>query len=256
MAASLPFDPSVDGVGLDEATGDLYFVSPMAAELMADYANVERHQLVKLDSRADPIAVAALINPVSSTWMALRRRLVGDCQGSTVLILGVTSASGRAAVLVARELGAARVVGVSRSEDTLAAVDGLDDRVVLRQPFVIPSSVGPVDIILDFVGGGIAIEALHSAEVNPGKNLEYIHIGDLAGEEEIAVPARLLNKKPIRITGSGMGSWSKQDVKEEISDLLAAVSKMKRPHDVLVAPLADVQSVWDSSNGKRLVLVP
>src|SRR5690606_10011964 len=37
--ASLPFDPSVDGVVQDEATGDLYYASPMSgAALFAERA--------------------------------------------------------------------------------------------------------------------------------------------------------------------------------------------------------------------------
>ncbi|KAL2128029.1 hypothetical protein VTI74DRAFT_9828 [Chaetomium olivicolor] len=174
--ASLPFDPSVDGVVQDEATRDLYYVSPMAASLFAERANVERQQLVKLAAGADPIAVATLVNPVGSSWMALRcRALPGSYEGATVLVLGATSTSGRAAIIVARSLGASRIVGMSRSEDTLAAVEGLDARAVLREPFTLPSDVGPVHIILDFVGGRAAVGVLQSAEVEPGKDLQYIH---------------------------------------------------------------------------------
>lgn len=257
--AALPYDPSVDGVGVDEATGDLYYVSPMAAPLFAERANVDRNQTIKLEPGVDPVAVATLVNPVSSSWMALRcRALPGSYEGATVLVLGATSTSGRAAVRVARSLGAARVVGVSRTEETLATVEGLDARVLLRDPFTLPTEVGPVHIILDFVGGRAAVEALLAAEAEPGKDLQYIHVGDLAGEETIALPARLLNAKPIRITGSGMGSWSKMDMKREIGGLLSTVAKMPRPQDVMTAPLSDVQSVWESeeAKAKRLVLIP
>ncbi|KAJ2895486.1 hypothetical protein MKZ38_006423 [Zalerion maritima] len=258
--ATLPFDPSVDGVAMDEETGDMYYVVPMAgARLLADKVNVERAHLLKLEEGTDPVAVAALVNPVSSSWMALRRRVIGGCQGATVLVLGATSTSGRAAVSVARSLGAARLVGMSRSEEKLATVEELDARIVLgADPAPLPQEVGPVDIVLDFVGGRAAVGLLASATVGPGKELQYIHIGDLAGEPEISIPARLLNSKAIRITGSGMGAWSKMDMKKEIGGLLAAVSKMQRPLDAVTAPLAEVAEVWEDQEvkTKRLVLVP
>jgi NADPH:quinone reductase-like Zn-dependent oxidoreductase len=259
--AALPFDPSIDGVGLDEATGDLYFINPLAAPLFAERANVDSSQLMKLEPGADPVTVAALANPVSSSWMALRCRAVGGCQGRTVVIVGATSASGRAAAIVARSLGAARVVGLSRSEDTLAAVEGLDDRVLLRDPFVLPQSVGPVHIVLDYVGGPAAVGLLQTAEAEPGENLQYIQVGGLAGQETHMLqllPPHLINLKPICIMGSGMGSFSKQDLKKEMPGLVSTITKMKRPFEIFTAPLTDVQSVWESENAakKRLVLVP
>lgn len=254
--APLPYDPSVDGVVQDEATGDLFYVPPMAASLFGERANVERHQLVKLAPGADPVAVATLVNPVGSSWMALRcRALPGSCEGATVLVLGATSTSGQAAITVARSLGAARIIGMSRNEATLAAVGGLDERVVLQDPFALPATLGPVHIVLDFVGGQAAVGVLQAAEVEPGKDLQYIHVGDLAGEDSIGLPARLLNSKPIRITGSGMGAWGKMEVKREIGGLLGAVVKMPRPDDVFSAPLADVQAVWDTEEAKTKRLV-
>lgn len=256
--AALPYDPTVDGVVQDEA-GDLYYVSPMSSSLFAERANVERQQLVKLAPGADAVAVATLVNPVGSSWMALRcRALPGSVEGATVVVLGATSTSGRAAVSVARALGAARIIGASRTEATLAAVEGLDHRVVLSEPYALPSDIGPVHIVLDFVGGRAAVGVLQSAEAEPGKDVQYIHIGDLAGEESIGLPGRLLNSKPIRITGSGMGAWGKMDIKKEIGGLLATVVKLQRPEGVITAALADVGTVWDTEEAKtkRLVLIP
>ncbi|KAK4251285.1 hypothetical protein C7999DRAFT_37634 [Corynascus novoguineensis] len=258
--AALPFDPSVDGVVQDEATGDLYYATPMASSLFAERANVERQTLVKLPPGADAVSVATLVNPISSSWMALRCRTTpgGGCEGATVLVLGATSTSGRGAIAVARALGAARIIGMSRNEATLAAVPDLDERVVLQEPFSLPPGLGPVHIVLDFVGGRAAAGVLQAAEVEPGKELQYIHVGDLAGDEDFTVSGRLLNSKPVRITGSGMGAWGKNEIKKEVGGLLAAVAKMPRPDDVAVHKLADIEAVWDSEEAKtkRLVFVP
>ncbi|KPM43220.1 hypothetical protein AK830_g3315 [Neonectria ditissima] len=256
--AELPYDPSLDGVGLDEATGDRYFITAFAAPLLAERANVDRKQLVKLGSAADPVTVAALANPASSSWLALRCRAIGGCEGRTVVILGATSASGRVAVAVAHSLAAARVVGLSRSEDTLATVEGLDERVVLTDPLVLPPNIGPIDIVLDYVGGPAAVDLLQKAEVRPGENLQYIQVGGLAGHENHVLPARLINLKPIRIMGSGAGSVSRDEMQRETPGLVSAIASMKKPFDVFTAPLAEAHTVWnlEDSEGKRLVLVP
>ncbi|KAL2123582.1 hypothetical protein VTJ04DRAFT_4037 [Mycothermus thermophilus] len=257
--APLPFDPTVDGIVKDEATGKLYYVFPNAAQLFAEYANVERHFLVPLAPEADPVSVATLVNPVGSSWMALRARaLPGSVEGATVLVIGATSTSGRLAIPVARTLGAARIIGMSRNLETLQAVDGLDERIVLQEPFSLPESVGPIDIILDFVGGKTAVGVLVSAQPNPGKNLQYIHVGDLAGEDTLPIPARLLNARPVLITGSGMGAWGKHEIKREIGDLLAAIAKFPRPEGIFTARLSEIESVWDTEEAKkqRFVLLP
>ncbi|KAJ9138347.1 NAD(P)-binding protein [Pleurostoma richardsiae] len=257
--ASLPFDPSVDGIGLDEATGSMYYVATgpgSSVSLLNERANIAKTQLVKLETGVDPVSVAALVNPVASSWLALQGRAVGGCKGRTVMILGVTSASGRAAVAVAKSLGAARVVGMGRKEDALTEVQGVDTRLVIQEPFLLPSDLGPVDIILDYVGGRAGVGAMAAAEVASGENLQYIHIGDLAGEDSIVVPSSLLNGKPVRIMGSGIGSWSTQKMKEETPGLIAATAKMQRPSDVFAVNLAHVQAIWNTEDArkKRLVL--
>ncbi|EON98328.1 putative quinone oxidoreductase protein [Phaeoacremonium minimum UCRPA7] len=254
----LPFDPSVDGVGLDEITGDRYYVTldpKGGVSMFNERVNVPKSQLVKLEPGVDPVTVAALINPVASSWMALQARAVGGCKDRTVLVVGATGTSGRAAVTVAKSLGAARVIAMSRSEATLAEVEGIDVRVVLTKPAVLPPDLGPIDIILDYVGGATAVELMTVAEVAPGRNLQYIHIGDLGGEPNILLPTGLLNKKPVSIVGSGMGSFSVEEIKKETPGLVAAIGKMKRPSDVFTAPLSDVQSVWNTEDAKKKRLV-
>ncbi|CRG86550.1 hypothetical protein PISL3812_03558 [Talaromyces islandicus] len=260
--SSLPFDPSTDGVGLDEATGDLYFVNSFDTSLFAERANVERKGLVKLGNGVDPVAVAAIANPAASSWMALKCRAVGGCEGRTVVIVGATSASGRAAALIARSLGAARVVGISRNEQTLATVQGLDERIVMSkdQPSeaLLPSSLGPVHIVIDYVGGPASIGLMKSAQIPEGEDLQYIYVGGLSGHEKVDLPLRLINVKPIRIMASGLGSWSRQDLNREVNGLIASVTRMDKLSDVVTARFADVKAAWDSeeTQTKRLVLIP
>jgi threonine dehydrogenase-like Zn-dependent dehydrogenase len=145
--AELPYDPNIDGVGIHEETGDLYFMSSLVVPFFAERVNIKRGQLVKLELGTDPLTMAAMANPFGSSWMALQCRAIGGCRGRTVAIVGTTS--GRASICVARFIGASRIVGSSHDAETLAKVEGLDDRVVLTDDFSMPSSVGPVYIMLD-----------------------------------------------------------------------------------------------------------
>ena len=258
--APLPFDPSADGVGVD-GTGDLYYINTLAAPLFAERANVERDQIVKLPPDTNPILVAGLSNNVASSWMALRCR-AGGCEGHTVAILGVTSFSGRSAALVARLLGATRIIGISRNLETLNTVEGLDERVLLSDPLDI-SHVGPVDIVLDYVGGPAAIHLLQTVQIRSGGNLQYIQTGGLAGFDHLNIPARLINIKPICIMASGVGSLTQDDLKREMALLAAALAgistgEVEIPFEIVAAPMRNVHEVWDSeeSQNKRLVLVP
>ncbi|KAI0885911.1 NAD(P)-binding protein [Annulohypoxylon maeteangense] len=255
VKGGLPFDPSIDGVGLDEATGKKYYIAPMSAPLFAERANVEQHQMIQLSPEADPATVAALVNPVSSSWMALSARAIGGCKGRTVFIVGATTESGRHAINVARELGAAKVVGTSRTQETLDKVEGLDERILLTEPFEVPKTVGPLDIVVDFVGGPTSIAIMKTAEIREG--LQYISVGGVAGHENLEIPASLLNARPIRIMGSGMGAFSMLEVKKEMPGLVQFLGKMKRPSNVVTAALADIETAWDSTKEKeRLVLIP
>lgn len=259
MRASLPYDPSIDGVGRD-ATGELYFINSLAAPVFAERANVERSQLMKLPAGVDPATIAGLANPTASSWLALRCRAIGGCAGRTVAILGATSASGRIAANVARQLGAARVIGLARNEAALAAVDGLDARVRLQDPLVLPADLGPVHIVLDYVGGPAAVQLLQALQPPPpGENIQYILVGALAGYEHMDLPMRLVNVKPIIIMGSGVGSLTREDLDREMPGVVNALVKMGPIGvDVFAVPMAEIQTAWDSEEAqtKRMVIMP
>ena len=69
------------------------------------------------------------------------------------------------AVRVARHLGAAKIVGASRTKETLNKVEGLDERVLLTDPLEIPKSVGPIDIVLDYVGGPNNVAVMKTVDI-------------------------------------------------------------------------------------------
>ncbi|KAE8367581.1 hypothetical protein BDV27DRAFT_154871 [Aspergillus caelatus] len=162
--------------------------------------------------------------------MTLRCRVIGGCQGRTVLIIGATSASERCAAIVARSLGATRIIGMSHNEETLAAVEGLDDRVVLREPFALPPSVGPVHIVLDYIGSGPAVSGI----------------------------LQTVRAVPICILGTGMGCFTVQDWNNELPEIMKMISQMHIPFSIFTVPLSDVATAWESEDTltKRWVLLP
>ncbi|CAG8180246.1 unnamed protein product [Penicillium salamii] len=258
MGAQLPYDPSIDGIGLDEATGELYYINVMAAPLFAERANVERSQLLKLAPGSDAVTIAAMTNPATSSWMALKCRAIGGCQGRTVAIVGATSASGRVAAFIAHELGATKVIGLGRNESTLASVAGLDSRIQLQHPLILPPDLGPVHIVLDYVGGPASVELMQNLEAPPNENLQYIAVGALAGHMKIELPFHLINRKPIMIMASGVGSLRKTDFQREMPGLLDAISRMGPILDIFPVPMIDIHTAWDTDEVqlKRLVLIP
>jgi hypothetical protein len=98
-----------------------------------------------------------------------------------------------------------------------------------------------IDIVLENVGGRAAVGIMEAAQVTLEKYLQYIHIGDLAGEDDIVVTSRLLNMKPLRIVGSVMGNWAPEETRGETPTLVAATAMVKRTSDIFTAPLFDVQ---------------
>src|SRR6202012_415523 len=72
----LPLVPGVDGVGRDPDGTLRYFVLPdTTMGAMAEQTVVDQRRSVVLPDGTDPILVAAAMNPVMSSWVALRRRI-------------------------------------------------------------------------------------------------------------------------------------------------------------------------------------
>jgi len=257
-ATTLPLDPSSDGVGVDEATGKLYYIGTFAVGTFADYVVVDRARVVEVPEGADPVAVAALSNPVMSSWMALATRTANRPEGFSVLILGVTGTSGRAAVAVARIFGAGRIIGVARNEAALRSIEGLDGYVVQRDPPETSNfgSIGHVDVVLDYVYGKAAAAVL--AALKPERETQYVNIGTVGAEETIALPAQLLRAKMLKLTGSAPGSWTLAELGREMPSIVKAAAGMQLPADVFTKPLSEVEALWGSEEAKkkRMVLVP
>ncbi|OAA62857.1 Alcohol dehydrogenase superfamily, zinc-type [Niveomyces insectorum RCEF 264] len=266
-ARSTPLDPSADAVGVDEATGTVYYIPVLSGALFAEYANIDAAQLVPLPAGADPVTVAALANPVSSAWLALTERVVNVPNNFRVLILGVTGTSGRAAIRVARHFGAATVIGAARNEAALQRLqadkaNGIDEYVVLRSPVADTAAafaaLGHVDVVLDYVYGAAAATLLDNLQTGAEQETQYVNIGTIANDETLPLRAQTLRSKRLRLTGSAPGAWSVAAMARQVKGIVEMAATLPKPEDVVPYPLADVTKVWntDEARKKRLVLLP
>ncbi|MFF1869500.1 zinc-binding dehydrogenase [Streptomyces sp. CB03911] len=253
---SFPLVPGVDGVVRD-ATGRLRYavLDDTAFGTFADRTVIDVRRSVLLPEGSDPVRIAAAMNPGMSSWVALRRRIAFQ-EGRHVLILGATGSAGRMAVQIAKRFGAARVVAAGRDTARLKALPGLGaDQAITFDEI---SAAADVDVVLDFVWGAPAAEAmlpLLTARADRSAPLTWIQIGSMAGETA-PIPSAALRAARLQILGSGIGSVPPRDFIAELPELAAAVTEGALDVQARAVPLAGIAQAWTSPSSERLVLVP
>ena len=258
----LPHVVGVDGVGSTIPEGKLvYFITlRTGGGSFAEVVNVPKSYVFDLPEGAKPEAVAAMVNPAMSSWMALKARV--DMaklpkEGWTALIVGATSASGVIAAATARRLGATKVIGVARNAAKLAAVPNIDVQVIIEEPVTSTdfSQLGEVDVILDYLYGPLVAHLL-STLPRQRRPLQYVQIGTVT-DPDMALPGSALRSKDLTIRGAGPGAWGFDELNEELPELLSFVAEAPSPQ-LRVEKLKDIEKVWGEKirDGERLVFTP
>lgn len=249
---ALPHIPGIDGVGTDNNGKRWYFVSFLSGSL-TEHVNIPRSSLYSIPDGVDSRQVAGGLNPAMSSWMAFKARTSNLQKDFTVLILGATSASGRVAIPLARALGAKKVIGAARNQETLNTL-GLDKTITIASEVDQTdfSGLDDVDVVLDYVYGPLAVHLFQS--LNTPKPVQYVHIGGLAATD-ITLPGDVLRSKDITLRGSGPGSWTMQALSQSLPDLLTAMQHVPE-QPVKVMKFEDVEEGWNYSGPERLVFVP
>lgn len=237
---------------------------------IAEKAIVDKQRMVLLPEDIDDALAAALPNAVAGSAMALRFR-AGMQPGETVLINGATGFTGQMAIQIAKHYGAKRIIVTGRNEETLKSLLTLgadqiislkqDDQSIVDQLKAIHKET-PIDIILDYLWG-------HSAELifsflkgkgNFTHKVRYVSIGAMAGDS-IQLSAAILRSVDLQLSGSGLGSWNREQVKLLFSEilpemfLLAAQQKLKV--NIETIPLVHIETMWNKEHpdGKRVVVI-
>lgn len=254
----LPLVPGHDGVVRD-GSGALSIALSEGAGLgsMAQRTVVDRRALFPLPDGADPLVVAAGLNAAMSSWIALQRRTVLP-PDSRVLALGATGVAGRAALGVARHLGAAEVIAAGRDAAKLAPLTDLGaDRVLTLDRL---AEASDVDVVLDYLWGEPAargMEGMVSARTDRGAPLTWVQIGAMAGADA-AIPSAALRSSRLDIVGSGVGSVGPAEIVSAIPDIVAFLATDVVSITPVPVPLSEVTDAWqrDTEPGERIVFVP
>ena len=257
-----------DGVGLLQDGTRVYARGINGT--IAEKAIIDKNIGVPLPDGISDAVAASLPNAVAGSAMALKFR-AGIQAGETVLINGATGFTGQMAIQIAKHYGAKKIIVTGRNEKTLQSLLllGADeiiplkqhDEVIITQLKAIHNNT-PIDIVLDYLWGHPAELILTTLKGNGSftNKIRYVTIGGMAGDN-IQLSSGILRSVNLQLSGSGLGSWTKDEVKLLFSEilpemfLLAAQNQLKV--NIETVSLADIEEAWarEVSDGKRLVVI-
>ncbi|WP_316848257.1 zinc-binding alcohol dehydrogenase family protein [Pedobacter psychrodurus] len=237
--------------------------------MLAEKAVINKQRMVKLPEGLSDATAAALANAVIGSAMALRFKAAIQ-SGDVVLINGATGFTGIVAVQIAKYYGASKVIATGRNVQSLQNLLslGADEIIPVTgddTPFLDKVKQShqekPIDVMIDYLWGRTA-ELLLSALMGQGSftnKIRFVSVGSMGGDL-IRLSAANLRSVDLQLTGSGLGSWSKEQVGLLFTDILpemfqlAADGKLKV--ESIEVKLADISSLWnlEVANGKRLVV--
>lgn len=256
-----------DGVGV-LADGTRVFALGISG-MIAEKAVVDKRKIVKLPNGISDIVAAALPNAVAGSAMALRFR-AGIKTGDTVLINGATGFTGKIAIQIAKHYGAKKIIVTGRNQKTLQSLLSLGadeivsteqhDETFIEQLKQIHNTT-PIDIIIDYLWGHTAELILASLKGNGSftHKTRFVSIGSVTGDI-IQLSAENLRSVDLQLSGSGLGSWSKDEMKLLFSEILPEMFQLSADSKLKVETtsvnLTDIEKLWETEapDGRRLVV--
>lgn len=256
-----------DGVGYLEDGSKVYFFSKKGT--VAEKAVADKKMMVPVPEALDFSIAAALPNAVMGSAMALKFK-AGIHPGSIVLINGATGITGRIAVQIAKIYGAQKIIVTGRNEESLQTLLelGADEAVSLqsndedfKQKIRDIHSRTPIDIVLDYIWGH-SVEMILSAFKGDGTfshRTKLITVGGMSGDT-IQLSSQILRGTDIQISGSGLGSWTKEEsallFTEIIPEMFQAATEGKIKIETEDIDLKNIEAGWSAGiqSGKRLVV--
>jgi len=256
-----------DGVGL---LADGTRVYALGDGMIAEKAIIDKSRMVKLPEGIDDASACALPNAVAGSAMALRFRASMQ-PGETVLVNGATGFTGKIAVQVAKHYGAKKIIVTGRNKQTLQSLLALgadetvlttqSDEDLVAQIKDIHSNT-PVDIIIDYLWGHTAELLLASLKGNGSftHKTRFVSVGSVTGDK-IQLSAENLRSADLQLSGSGLGSWTRNELKllfsEILPEMFQLVAENKLKVDTIKVHLKDIEKLWEMevADGKRLVVI-
>ncbi|WP_426481305.1 quinone oxidoreductase family protein [Chryseobacterium sp. R2ACT005] len=256
-----------DGAGYLENGNKVYFFSKKGT--VSEKAAADKKMIIPIPEELDFSLAAALPNAVMGSAMALKFK-AGLQLGNTVLINGATGITGRIAVQIAKIYGAGRVIVTGRNEKSLESLLelGADEVISLKlddhdfkQKIKEVHQETPIDIILDYIWGH-SVEMILSAFKGDGTfshKTKLVTIGGMSGDT-VQLSSQILRGTDIQISGSGLGSWTKEEsallFSEIIPEMYQAAVKGKIKMETEEVDIKNIEAVWNAEiqSGKRLVI--
>ncbi|MCC9044265.1 zinc-binding dehydrogenase [Myroides sp. M-43] len=269
--SSKPFSPFVigtDGVG-ELADGRLVYGFGLHG-MLGEYAVVNKAQVVALPKGMDLAMVSALPNALMGSVIAmlLRGKLK---QGDVVLINGATGVTGQVAVQMAKYYGASKVIATGRNTDALAYLKelGADETIVLSQEkdnlieiFNQLHQATPIDVVIDYLWGESA-SCILTALKGKGKyqhRTRFVNVGAMSGDM-MELSSSILRGTDIMLLGSGIGSWTDEEVMRFFKELLPEAFDLAAKGGLRIDTVSynwqQISEVWDKplSSRQRLVIL-
>ncbi|WP_160139054.1 zinc-binding alcohol dehydrogenase family protein [Chryseobacterium sp. c4a] len=256
-----------DGVGYLEDGSKVYFFSKKGT--VAEKAVGNTQMMVAIPDELDFSIAAALPNAVMGSAMALKFK-AGIQPGSIVLVNGATGITGRIAVQIAKVYGAKKIIVTGRNEESLQALRelGADEVVSLhlsdedfKKKIKEIHNESPIDIVIDYIWGH-SVEMILSAFKGDGTfshKTKLITIGGMSGDT-IQLSSQILRATDIQISGSGLGSWTKEEsallFTEIIPEMFQAAVEGKIKIETEEVDIKNIEAAWNAEiqTGKRLVI--
>ncbi len=268
--AGFPFVAGSDGVGVTQDGRRVYFVLPEAPYgALADFCPVQSNRCVELPAALDEITAAAIANPGMSAWTALVER-AHLARGETVLVNGATGTAGRLAVQLAKHLGAGKVIATGRNAEELEEVKNLGADIAI--PFALgalhPSGAKDyenalkqafaqgINVVIDYLWGESAktVIVAIAKTVEDATPVRFVHVGGASGEENIELPGAALRSSALVLMGSGVKSVRFPVLLRAIKHVFELVQPAGLEIATKVAPLSQVEEVWEKDTGKPRVV--
>jgi NADPH:quinone reductase-like Zn-dependent oxidoreductase len=237
--------------------------------MLAEKATIRKGYTVPVPDDLDDATAAALPNGIMGAAMGLKFK--ADIQpGDVVLINGATGFTGRIAVQIAKHYGAKKIIVTGRNQQSLDDLLTLGaDEIVLalqgdesfKAQVTAIHEVTPIDIIIDYLWGHTAemILACIKGDGSFTNKIRYVSIGAMGGDL-IRLSAANLRSVDLQLTGSGLGSWSKQQVSQLFSEILPEMFQLavqgKLKIETTNVKLEHIAELWnrDVPGGQRLVV--
>ena len=207
--------------GFGPASQEIYKLYPYGG--FCEYATAPADGLVKLPE-AVSFEAAARFGYLGTAYSGLRKAGVGP--GKTVLINGASGTLGLGAVLLARAMGATRILGVARNPDLLARVRAIDpSRIEVLVAGTEPvgdwarrltGGLG-VDGVLDTLGPGAPAEAMLDTIGALRRGGRLVDVGGMSAP--ISVNMHALMCAQVSLVGS---LWFSVAEGEEMAEMAAA----------------------------------